>query len=163
MMLLFEYLFSQIQSQFYADIFNSWQIMYCMHCFFSEIHHLGVIIQVLADMNMECKWRELGQVLQVNDLETIQQEHGRNPKRCFISMLINWLRGQYNQQQQPKPPCWKTLAEAVKNPVGGRNKRQADRIRLNCQSMFNDYNTMIVLLVINNVTEFHTEFEVKGG
>ena len=66
-------------------------------------------------------WKNVGIALRLkhDSLESIQVS-GRNPRDCLCSMVIEWLKRNYNVRKFGEP-TWQKLVEAVAHPAGGSN------------------------------------------
>ena len=64
--------------------------------------------------------------LKLDSLETIQvSDH--NPRDCLRSMVIEWLKRNYNVRKFGEP-TWQKLVQAVGHPAGGANMALAREI-----------------------------------
>ena len=75
------------------------------------------------------KWRSIGIALRLkpNTLELIQAENSGDPSACLASVVMEWLRRNYNVERFGEP-TWQQLVEAVDHPAGGANMALARNI-----------------------------------
>ena len=77
--------------------------------------------------------------LKLDSLENIQvSDH--NPRDCLRSMVIEWLKRNYNVRKFGEP-TWQKLVQAVGHPAGGANMALAREIarRHRTRGMLNAY------------------------
>ena len=77
--------------------------------------------------------------LKLDSLENIQVSD-RNPRDCLRSMVIEWLKRNYNVRKFGEP-TWQKLVQAVGHPAGGANMALAREIarRHRARGMLNAY------------------------
>ena len=74
-------------------------------------------------------WRSIGIALRLkpNNLQTIDTNCSGNPRDCLSSMLIEFLKRNYNVGRFGEP-TWQRLVEIVGHPAGGGNMELARNI-----------------------------------
>ena len=80
---------------------------------------LGYVLRVLHDADMEAKWKEIGQVLRVRDLNDITADSG------LLQVVASWLK-RYTRLSDP--PSWWRVVWAVADQQGGDSSQSARSI-----------------------------------
>lgn len=71
-------------------------------------------------------WKSIGIALRLNPniLDCIQAGNNSDPTACLTSVVIEWLKRNYNVKKFGEP-TWQRLVEVVGHPAGGANKALA--------------------------------------
>lgn len=77
----------------------------------------------------------IGLCLHVHHLEEIEARFRRDPLKCLIAVLNNWLKQAVGSDGDPEPPTWRRLVYVVADPLGGNNQAVAANIAQNYEGM----------------------------
>ena len=74
------------------------------------------------------RWKHVGLALGLNPntLDAIEREN-KDSENCLARMLTLWLKKNYNTERFGEP-SWELLAKAVRDPAGGNDTEQAEKI-----------------------------------
>ena len=80
-------------------------------------------------ISVAANWRSIGIALRLKPdvLENIETRYNGDPRKCLSSMLVEWLKRNYNVEKFGDP-TWQWLVEAVGDPAGGANTALAMEI-----------------------------------
>ena len=93
--------------------------LFCL-AVYSDVDDLFDVVMELIPVSAQ--WRNIGIALRLrsNTLDHIQAVNSGNPTACLTSMLVQWLKLNYNVVKFGEP-TWQRLVEVVANPAGGAN------------------------------------------
>ena len=82
--------------------------------------HLYDVIEELVPVT--ANWEAVGIALRLksHSLATIQAKYRDDLHKCLTSMVMEWLKRNYDVNKFGKP-TWQKLVEAVNSPAGGAN------------------------------------------
>ena len=80
-------------------------------------------------ISVAANWRSIGIALRLKPdvLENIETRYHGDPRKCLSSMIVEWLKRNYNVEKFGEP-TWRWLVEAVGDPAGGANTVLARKI-----------------------------------
>ena len=86
--------------------------------------------EVLGEViDLQGKWTDIlaGLRLPPSQRSTIKAEHSTNTRSCLEAGLLAWLSKSYRVEKHG-PPSWRTLVQAVADPIGGADDARALKI-----------------------------------
>ena len=85
-----------------------------------------------AVIDLVGSWTELsdGLGLLPKTHSAIEEKYPKKPRACLRAVLIEWLRRNHNIEKYGHP-SWRTLVQAIANPIGCNDTAMALRIAQN--------------------------------
>ena len=101
------------------------------------------MLRVIHDVGLDDRWLQIGQTLTVHGLTGFERRFRDDQSLCLLHAMVAWLK---EQKRLSDPPSWWRLVWAVADPLGGDNRRQAQKIAANFKGA---YNITIVYAIVN--------------